>query len=219
MKLIRKNDHLLYECRGRLYLIDTGAGYEVFEDRGSQLLLQTAVQIVSAAVGTHVDGIVSFLPNGRITLTNTAVETEQVTDTPLPECDFLIPWERITNNIPVVRMKVNGEEASMIVDTGALYMFSMGNEAYVRDREQCGLVRDYLAMSGVWAELQCYDGITLDYEDFHFEGKMLLIPEAYREYHLAAEMIQSDLIISIPQLLEQYDVIIDGKEGLGLKKR
>ncbi len=219
MKLIRKNNHLLYERRGRLYLIDTGAGFEFFEDEGSQLLLQTAVQMASAAVGTHVDGIVSFLPNGRIALTNTSVETEQVTDDPLPHCDFLIPWERITNNIPVVRMKVNGEEASMIVDTGALYMFSMGNEAYVMGRKECGRIPDYLAMSGVWEELQCYDGITLDYDDFHFKGKMLLIPRSFTEYQITAGMMQSDMIISVPQLLEQYDVIIDGQRGLGLKKR
>jgi len=210
--------HLIYEHDGRFYIIDTGIGMPIFEEQPP--IMREAFEI---ATGRKIDGVVSFLSEGRINLTRDSVWLEKriADDVPLPPHKWLLPWRAIMLNVPTLSMKVNGVDANVIFDTGARCMFSIGNRNYIKGHDQNGTIKDYSALIGTWSELPCYDNIYIagsgDAASFEMLGRMLYLTS--NEYILFSRLLNADVILGPALLLEKYDLCIDGRQGLAIIER
>ncbi len=221
MKLSIINNYPIYEHNGKTYLLDTGLslGQSSLFEYGSQRLPHDFMQRIENAVQQPVDGITNFQSKGRITLTKDSVEIEQNTNVPLPEHSFFLPWTRITQNVPILRMNVNGIDANVIFDTGAPCMFSLYNKQYFQGLTPSGTAKDYLGAAcenGAWKDLDAYDDIPMQQGDFTIRDRMLFIPESIKEYMQHKDTLKADVILGVLKLLNTYQCVITDQTGLVL---
>ncbi len=209
LKTIR--EHFLYEINGERCIIDTGAGVTTSEMRLSGRLARQVEQ----TVGVPVQRLLPFLPQGRITIGQQTVTIEENATGPLPANAQVLPWKGVWNNLPLLEVTFNGRPTTAVFDTGARVYFSIGMQQYLDGCPEAGEFDDYLAAIQRQHHGRLWQ-VPFTCHGFSQEGNMTLIPPG-TGYDQCLPAF--DTIVSAWQLWRDYDLCIDGQQGLALLPR